>query len=132
MIVEMPVYDNWGNMLVYSNNTLSKQLIDTITQRGVSEIFVRDWRVMDVLVAFLFTPQSEGLLAKNFKQFVLENAGKPEVDANILAQVKVGVSSVVRDMNLNVIGDINVSCSISPKEYVYLQPVKVAGLCLAF
>jgi HD-GYP domain-containing protein (c-di-GMP phosphodiesterase class II) len=131
MIVEMPVYDNWGNMLVYSNNTLSKQLIDTITQRGVSEIFVRDWRVMDVLVAFLFTPQSEGLLAKNFVQFIQANAGKSALDANLLAQIKVGVSSVVRDMNLNVIGDINVSCSISPKEYVYLQPVKAAGLCLA-
>jgi HD-GYP domain-containing protein (c-di-GMP phosphodiesterase class II) len=116
---------------VYSNNTLTKELIDTITSRGVSEIFIRDWRVMDVLVAFLFTPQSEGLLAKNFRQFVLENAGKTAIDANMLAQVKVGVSSVVRDMNLNVIGDINVSCSISSKEYVYLQPVKVAGLCLA-
>jgi hypothetical protein len=131
MIVEMPVYDNWGNLLVYSNNTLSQQLIDTITQRGVSEIFVRDWRVMDVLVAFLFTPQSEGLMAKNFRQFVMENTGKPALDANMLSQVKVGVSSVVRDMNLNVIGDINVSCCISPKEYVYLQPVKTAGLALA-
>jgi HD-GYP domain-containing protein (c-di-GMP phosphodiesterase class II) len=131
MIVEMPVYDNWGELLVYSNNSLTKELIDNITRRGVSEIFVRDWRVMDVLVAFLFTPQSEGLLAKNFRQFVMQNAGKPALDATLLSQVQVGVSSVVRDMNLNVIGDVNVSCSISPKEYVYLQPVKTAGLALA-
>jgi HD-GYP domain-containing protein (c-di-GMP phosphodiesterase class II) len=38
---------------------------------------------------------------------------------------------MVKDMNLNIVGDINVMCSILPKDYVYLQPVKTAGLCLA-
>lgn len=34
-------------------------------------------------------------------------------------------------MSLNIIGDFNVSCHILPQDYIYLQPVKTAGLSMA-
>lgn len=54
MVVEQPVFDNWGNLLLNKNNELTASLINNISEKGVSEVFIRDWRVTDVLVALLF------------------------------------------------------------------------------
>ena len=131
MVVEQPVFDNWGNLLLNKNNELTAALINSISERGVSEVFIRDWRVTDVLVAPLFSPQNEGILAKTFRQLVQENQGKQTIGADIINEMHVAVSNMVKDMSLNIVGDLNVMCSISPNDYVYLQPVKTAGLCLA-
>ena len=130
MVVELPVFDNWGSLLLNKNMELTAELISGIEDRGVSEVFIRDWRVMDVLVAPLFTPQNEGLLAKAFRQLIRDNTGKPNISGTNISQTHIAVSAMVRDIALNVLGDINVSCHISPKEYLYLQPVKTAGLAL--
>ena len=129
MVVEAPVFDNWGNLLVEKNSEFTAELINNILSRGVSEVFIRDWRVTDVLVAPLFSPRNEGILAKAFWQLVMEKQGQP--DDAIINEIHVAITSMVKDMSLNVVGDVNVMCSISPNDYVYLQPVKTAGLCLA-
>ncbi len=129
MMVEAPVYDNWGNLLLAANSELSADIINTITARGVSEVFIRDWRVTDVLVVPLFSPQNEGILAKAFWRLIMEKQGQP--DDGIINEINVAISAMVKDISLNVVGDVNVMCSISPNDYVYLQPVKTAGLCLA-
>lgn len=131
MVVEAPVYDNWGNQLVHKNAELTADMINNIAERGVSEVFIRDWRVTDVLVVPLFSPQNEGMLAKAFRQLVLELYNQGDFSANAFNEVRLAVTSMVNDMDLNVVGDLNVMCSITPRDYVYLQPVKTAGLCLA-
>jgi HD-GYP domain-containing protein (c-di-GMP phosphodiesterase class II) len=131
MVVEQPVFDNWGNILVEKNMELTAAMINSITERGVSEVFIRDWRVTDVLVVPLFSPQNEGMLAKAFWQIVTENQAQQIFNLDAFKQVQVAISNMAKDITLNIVGDLNVMCSISPKDYVYLQPVKTAGLCLA-
>ncbi len=72
MVVEAPVFDNWGNLLVEKNSELTAEMINNILSRGVSEVFIRDWRVTDVLVVPLFSPQNEGILARAFWRCVME------------------------------------------------------------
>jgi HD-GYP domain-containing protein (c-di-GMP phosphodiesterase class II) len=130
MVVEQPVYDNWGNLLVNNNIELTADIINNITERGVSEVFIRDWRVTDVLVVPLFAPQNEGTLASAFRQLVLQYQADLDFNPDLFKEVKVAINNMVKDMECN-IGDLNVMCNIAQEDYVFLQPVKTAGLCLA-
>lgn len=131
MVVEEPVYDNWGNELVYKNAELTNETISNIIAKGVSEVFIRDWRVSDVVVVPLFSPKNEGMLAKGFRQLILDMQSWQDFSNETFNEVQVALSNMVKDMDLNVVGDLNVMCTILPTDYVYLQPVKTAGLCLA-
>ena len=131
MVVEEPVYDNWGNELVYKNAELTNEMISNIIAKGVSEIFIRDWRVSDVVVVPLFSPKNEGMLAKAFRALVTDQQSWQDFSNESFTEIQVALSNMVKDMDLNVVGDLNVLCTILPSDYVYLQPVKTAGLCLA-
>jgi hypothetical protein len=131
MVVEQPVYDNWGNLLVNQNIELTADTINNITERGVSEVFIRDWRVTDVLVVPLFSPQNEGTLASAFRELVLQYQADHDFSIDLFKEVEVAINSMVKDIELNIVGDLNVMCNIAPVDYVFLQPVKTAGLCLA-
>jgi len=130
MVVELPVYDNFGSLLLPQHKELDKNSIALMTSKGVPEIFVRDYRVMDILVAPLYSPQSEGVLANAFRQVVQKKMSGAAVDAAGITRVFEAVNQMVRDMSLNILGDTNVSCNISAQDYVYLQPVKTAGLAM--
>jgi HD-GYP domain-containing protein (c-di-GMP phosphodiesterase class II) len=131
MVLDQTVYDSFGNILVDKAKELDSGLIVSMKEKGVTEIFIRDWRAVDVLAAPLFSPQTEGVLAKAFRQLLLDSEGKQRLSIVNINQVHLAMLAMIRDMNLNMIGDINVSCSISPRDYLYLQPVKTAGLALA-
>jgi len=131
MVLDQTIYDSFGNVMVEKNKELDAGLIVSMKDKGVTEIFIRDWRAMDILAAPLFTPQTEGILAKAFRQLLLDNEGRQRISVINLNQVHLAMIAMVRDMNLNMIGDINVSCNISPRDYLYLQPVKAAGLSMA-
>jgi hypothetical protein len=73
MVVELPVYDNHGSLLLPQHNELDANTIANMAAKGVPEVFIRDFRVGDVLVAPLFSPQSEGVLANAFRNLVQKN-----------------------------------------------------------
>ncbi len=131
MVLEQPVYDSFGNVFVDRGKELDTGLVVSMQEKGVTEIFIRDWRTVDILAAPLFTPQTEGILTKAFRQLLLDNEGRQRLSVINLNQVHLAMLAMIREMNLNMIGDINVSCSISPRDYLYLQPVKTAGLAMA-
>ena len=131
MIVELPIYDNYGAIVSPRNKELTVEFIRYIGKKGVSEIFIQDWRVADVLVAPLFTPQTEGRVTAAIRQLILNHTGKPDIDDKDLSQVEVTLAAMVGGMELNIVGEINVSGSISLDNYLYLQPVKTAALSLA-
>lgn len=131
MIADMPIYDNWGNLLSPRNKEITTEFIRYIGQKGVTELFIRDWRVADVVVAPLFTPQTEGRVTEAIKRLITNHAGKPDIADDDLNQAEVALSAMIAGMELNVMGEINVSCSFSLKDYLYLQPAKTAALSLA-
>jgi HD-GYP domain-containing protein (c-di-GMP phosphodiesterase class II) len=131
MIVELPIYDNYGALISPRNKELTVEFIRYIGKKGVTELFIQDWRVADVLVAPLFTPQTEGRVTAAIRQLILNHTGKPDIADNDLTQLEVALAAMVGGMELNIVGEINVSGSISLENYLYLQPVKTAGLSLA-
>lgn len=131
MVVEAPVYDNWGNLIIYKNNELTAPIINSIAERGISEVLIRDWRVTDVLIVPLFAPENEGALAKAFRQVVLELQNQGDFSTDSFGQIRVALTNMVKDIDLNIVGDLNVTSNISATDYTFLQPVKTAMLCLA-
>lgn len=131
MVVELPVYDCWGNLLLEKNQALKDAPIDEMNKRGVTEIFIRDSRVADVRVTPFISPQTEGALAKSFRWLVQDNSSKQTLSDGHLTHVQATIIDMVKEISARHVGDINVSCSISAKDYVFLQPVKTAALSLA-
>ncbi len=131
MISDMPIYDNLGNLLAGRNKELTVEFIRFVWKKGVTELFIRDWRVSDVVVAPLFTPQTEGKVTEAIRQLILNHTGKPDIADNDLNQVEVALSGMISGMELNVMGELNVSCCIALNDYLYLQPAKTAALSLA-
>jgi HD-GYP domain-containing protein (c-di-GMP phosphodiesterase class II) len=131
MIADMPIYDNWGNLLSPRKKELTSEFIRYIGKKGVTELYIHDWRVADVTVSPLFTPQTEGRVTEATKQLIANHDGKPEIVDDDLNQVELALSAMIAGMELNVVGEINVSCSFSLKDYLYLQPAKTAALSLA-
>jgi HD-GYP domain-containing protein (c-di-GMP phosphodiesterase class II) len=131
MVVEAPVYDNWGNLIIYKDNELTAPIINSITERGISEVLIRDWRVTDVLIVPLFAPQNEGTLASFYRQLVLELQSTGDFSNQTFNDVRVALINMTKDMDLNIVGDLNVTCNIRPDDYAFLQPVKTAGVSLA-
>ena len=131
MVVELPVYDCWGNLLLDKNLELKPAGIEEMSKRGVTEIFIRDGRVTDVVVSPLFSPQSEGALAKAFRWLVQDNSSKQTISDGHLAHVNATMIAMVNEISARKANDINVACNISAKDYVYLQPIKTAALSMA-
>jgi hypothetical protein len=131
MVAELPVYDNWGNLLLNQNQEFDTKLITQMNDKGVTELFIHDPRMADVVIAPLFTPQTEGVLAKAFKWLVMDCSSKMTLSDGHLGRVKLALEEMVKEITKNYRGDVNVSCSISPRDYAYLQPVKTTGLALA-
>lgn len=130
MVLGLPVYDNFGEMLLPQETKLDKNHIISMLENEISEIFIYDSRVADVVVARLFSPQSEGFLANNFRYLVKQNINGSGIDKDSVDRVLIAIYKLVKDMHLNMLGDLNVSCHILRKYYVYLQPVKTAGLSI--
>src|SRR4030042_5721703 len=84
MIVELPIYDNYGSLVSPRNKELTLEFIRYIGKKGVTELFIRDWRVADVLVVPLFTPQTEGRVTEAIRQPILGPTGKPDIEDNDL------------------------------------------------
>lgn len=131
MYLELPVYDAWGKLLAPRYKELTIELIRYMAQNGVNEILIMDRRTDDIFIAPLFTPQTEVRMNQAFRELILNNTGKTDISGNDLEHVTAALNSLIADMELNLLGEINVTCSISRKDYLYLKPVKTAGLTLA-
>lgn len=130
MITEQPVYDNWGHLLLNKDSQFTPQLVGEIKNKGVTEVFIRDPRVNDVIITPLISPLAEGALAKVFQWLVKDNSSKMTFSDGHLERVKATILEMVAETAKKT-GDINVTTGIAPKDYMYLQPVKTAELSMA-
>jgi HD-GYP domain-containing protein (c-di-GMP phosphodiesterase class II) len=130
MILGMPVFDNYGKELLGRRTRLNEECMAIMAKNSVGEILIEDIRVDDVVVAPMISPEKEGKLANAFRQLVTRSQSTQSIDPADIAQVKVTVSEIARNLSLSILGEINVSCSISQDEYTYIQPVKSATLAM--
>jgi len=131
MILGMPVYDNYGKELLGRRTNLNEKHLAIMARNNVSEILIEDHRVDDLLVASIVSPEREGKLADAFRQLLSGAKSVKRLDPNSLSAVNVAVNEIARSLTLSIMGEINVSCSVSQAEYPYLLPVKSAVLAMA-
>jgi HD-GYP domain-containing protein (c-di-GMP phosphodiesterase class II) len=131
MYLELPVYDAWGKLLAPRHKELTIELIRYMAQNGVNEIFIMDRRTDDIVIVPLFSPQTEVRMNQAFRQLLSNNTGKADISEDDLEHVITALNALIADMELNLFGEISGTCSISRKDYLYLKPVKTAGLSVA-
>ncbi len=130
MTLGMPIYDNGGNLLLTRNTKLEDRHLNVMAQSGVTEIFITDWRLDDIIIASMFPPELEGALINTYRQLITENNGNQTINANNLHDVHVCISKMAENMTLNLLGEINISGCVSEKDFFYIQPVKAAELAM--
>ena len=131
MILGMPVYDNYGKELLGRRTNLNEQHLALMARNSISEILIEDQRVDDLVVAPMVSPEKEGKLADAFRQMLVRTKNIQTIDSAFLSAVNVAVNEIGRSLSLSIMGEINVSCSVSQTDYEYLHPVKSAILAMA-
>lgn len=130
MILGAPVYDNYGNMLLDSQMRLDESLLDLLRRNGVVEIFLDDWRLVDVVVEPLISPELEGKAAKTLYMLITSNQGKDSIASQNIDLVVRAINAIVNEMVLETLGEPAVVGILVQEDYLYVQPVKTALLAL--
>jgi len=70
MILGNSVYNNYGTKLLNTDTKLDIQGVKILRQTMITEILVHDWRVEDVPVAPLVSPELEGRAARALRKLI--------------------------------------------------------------
>lgn len=130
MALARAVYDSFGYEIVERGTEVSQDLLRTLEIHGVAELIIEDWRVYDVPVQPLISPENEGRAVQALRTIMTESQGSLEVEEMLLEAAEDPVLQMTKELFPEVIGEVNASgCSI-PAEYYFTQPAKTVGLCL--
>ncbi len=130
MTLAKPVYDAQGFEVIESGTKLNDKLLRTLSIHNVAEIIIEDWRVADVPVQQLISPEHEGRAIQALRQIYMECQGTKFIDDALLEEAEDPILQMTRELFPEVIGEANAGGCVSVKDYPYVQPVKVAGLSL--
>jgi len=124
------VYDNYGNMLLREETKLNEKCLEVLKNSNVAEIFIEDWRLSDVPVAPLISPEIEGKAAKALKKLYSENYGRTSISIKNISELNSAATAMVESLMLTGVAEASVAAVTSENDYIYLQPVKTAILSL--
>ncbi len=129
-VLGRPVYDSQGYEVIEAGTRLNEKLLKTLSIYGVAELIIEDWRVVDVPVQTLISPELEGRAAQALRELMMETQGSGQVDDSLLEMVEEPIIQMTRELFPEIIGEPNAAGCHVIKEYPFLQPAKVAGLSL--
>ena len=131
MVLGAPVYDNYGTMLLDEDTRLDKDCLEILLASDVPDILLDDYRVTDVVIKPLVSPELEGKAAHALRRLMFENQGKESIADSSLDQVAKAVKAMIGELgDVNVDG-IAVAGIVSQENYIYIQPVKTAVVSLS-
>lgn len=130
MVLGRPIYDSQGFEVVELGTEIDEKLQRTLSIHGVAELFIKDWRVEDVPVQPMISPELEGLASRALKTIIEESQGSTIIDEVLLEEAEDPIFQIAREFYPEVIGEVNVSgCSVL-EDYSFVQPVKAAGVAM--
>lgn len=130
MILSRSLYDSGGIAILEHGVTLDEDSLTKLTIYGVGEIMIEDWRVPDVAVQPLISPELEAEAAQALRQLLSESQGSDTIDPILLSEIEKPVYAMARELFPEVLGEANAAGCPTAQEYTYSQPAKVAGLAL--
>lgn len=130
MVLGRPVYDAYGYEVVERGTKINEKVLQTLGIQNVGEVIVDDWRVYDVPVQALLSPEHEGRATQALRTILVESQGRMDIEEVLLEEAEDPIFQMTRELFPEVIGEINASGCYSLKDYHYVQATKTAGLCL--
>jgi len=130
MISSKAVYDSYGALLLDSKTKLLQDSVDMLTRKGIRELIIEDSRFGDIPVQTLIAPGLEAQAVQSLVKLLTESQGGTTIGSSLLTQLEQPVYAMVRELFPIGIGEINATGFTTPQEFVYVRPVKVAGLSM--
>jgi HD-GYP domain-containing protein (c-di-GMP phosphodiesterase class II) len=130
MVLGYPIFDYYGNRLLDAHTKLDERCLKSLLSKAVSEIFIEDRRVDDILAAPLISPELEGRAALALRQLMAETRGSACLSATVMRNITTAVSAMAEELSLAGVGEVAIAGIVSREDYMYVQPVKTATLCI--
>ena len=130
MILSFPIYDSKGQKVVEAETKISPELLRALGMYGIPELIIEDWRVDDVVVQSLISPELEGRTSQALRTIMTECRGSKFIDDTLLEEATNPVFQMAKELFPEVIGEVNSAGCLLLADYPYVQPVKVVGLSL--
>ena len=130
MVLERPVFDSQGYELIESGSTVDAELLRTLSIYGIAELIINDWRVDDVPVQTLISPELEGMATQALRVIIAESQGSKFIDEALLEEAEGPIFQMTRELFPEVIGEMNASGCQQISDYPVVQPAKTASLSL--
>ena len=130
MVLGRPVYSGNGYVLLDSGTELTKNSLLALAKHRVGEIFVRDSRTADVLVHPMIAPEVEALAAQALWRLDADGLANGTLSDEPLNHVERSINAMARELFPEALGEACVTGCLSFEDYKFLQPAKVAGLCI--
>ncbi len=131
MILARAIYDGSGTLILDSGTVLDSIHLPVLRRLEVKDMIIQDERVDDVIIVPLISEETEAHAVRLLHRLMDSNRGK------LLDLVKLDIPSVdriikeiIQDFYSVFMGEINVEGCLSPGNYDYIHPVKVAGLSI--
>ena len=133
MVIECPVYDYWGDIVLEKDTTLGTKDVVTVGDTGIGEIFILNEYAEDIQLKPSIKPETSGALSKGLRRIMIEaRATMTNKSAAIIdtSQIDHLVEEAIAELSAANNDDISVSGCFSLKDYNYVHPVKVAIISL--
>ena len=129
MVLGAPVYSNYGTMVLDSHIRLDDECLKILVDNSVTEILLDDWRVADIVVGTLISPEVEGKAAQALRRLLIENEGKESLVVKNVDEVVRVANLMARELELVSMGEPSVA-GMPETDATHIQPVKAAILAL--
>ena len=130
MVLAAPTYDNYGTMLLTEHMRLDEDCLELLQNNSVVELLLDDWRVADLIVEPLVSPELEGQAAQALRRLMIENQGQSSLAARNIDEVVRAANTTARELAVDSLGEAAMAGIASEKDYLYIQPVKASVLSL--
>ena len=130
MVLERPVFDSQGYELIESGSTIDEEVLRTLNLYGIAELIINDWRVDDVPVQTLMSPELEGMATQALRAIITESRGSKFIEDTLLEGAEGPIFQMTRELFPEVIGEMNASGCQQLNDYPFVQPAKTASLSL--
>lgn len=133
MVIECPVYDYWGDIVLEKDITLGTKDVVTVGDTGIGELFILNEFAEDIHLRPSIRPETSGSLSKGLRRIMIEaRATMTNKSAGMIdtGQIDHLVEEAITELAGANNDDISVSGCFSLKDYNYVHPVKVAIISL--
>jgi len=130
MILGYPVFDPYGEKLLDTGVRLDEHNLKTLARMKISELFIQDNRVSDIVALPIIPPEIEGRASAALRQLMIETRIRGRLTIEGIRNISSVVNAMIEHLSFSPMGEPSVAGILSREDFIYVQPVKTAILSL--